>query len=330
LANPPDRKRPPVTTPRLVPPINVSDLKTYPLKKRHSKVRVSDFGKPWRRGGSFSQFYRALPDILAVKTLRAVAKAIATAHRKNRPVIIGIGAHVVKVGLAPILIDLMRQGIVTAVAMNGAGIIHDFELALMGHTSEEVDAEIDEGRFGMAEETGRMLNEAIVRGHRDREGLGEAVGHYINRCKDQFPHRATSVLATGARLGIPVTVHVAVGTDIIHMHPAADGAAIGATSLFDFRRLAAIVASMECGVYLNLGSAVILPEVFLKTVSLGRNLGHSLSSITTVNMDFLSHYRPLTNVVRRPTQKGGKGYSLIGHHEIMLPLLVAAVAEELG
>ena len=330
MAKHPDRKRLPVTTPSLIPPINVTDLKTYPLKKRHSKVRVADFAKPWRRGGSFSHFYRALPDILAVKTLRAVAKAIATAHRRGRPVIIGIGAHVVKVGLTPILVDWMQQGITTAIAMNGAGIIHDFELALMGHTSEEVDAEIDEGRFGMAEETGRMLNEAIVRGYRDREGLGEAVGHYINRCRGQFPNRDTSILATGARLGIPVTVHVAVGTDIIHMHPAADGAAIGATSLFDFRRLAAVVAGMEGGVYVNMGSAVILPEVFLKTVSLGRNLGHSLSSITTVNMDFLSHYRPLTNVVRRPTQKGGKGYSLIGHHEIMLPLLVAAVAEELG
>lgn len=330
MAKPPDRKRPPVVVRSLIPPINVTDLKTYPLKKRHSKVRVSDFAKPWRRGGSFSQFYRALPDILAVKTLRAVAKAIAMAHRRGRPVIVGIGAHVVKVGLAPTFVDLMEQGIVTAVAMNGAGIIHDFELALMGHTSEEVDAEIDEGRFGMAEETGRILNEAIARGHRDGQGLGEAVGHYINRYKGQFPNRGTSILATGARLSIPVTVHVAIGTDIIHMHPAADGAAIGATSLIDFRRLAAVVAGMEGGVYVNLGSAVVLPEVFLKTVSLGRNLGHDLSNITTVNMDFLSHYRPQTNVVRRPTQKGGKGYSLIGHHEIMLPLLVAAVAEELG
>ncbi|MGE5712170.1 MAG: hypothetical protein ACM34B_18505 [Nitrospira sp.] len=330
MAKPPDRTRPPVITRSLIPPINVTDLKTYPLKKRHSKVRVSDFARPCRRGSSFSQFYRGLPDILAVKTLRAVAKAIVTAHRKGRPVIVGIGAHVVKVGLTPILVDLMQQGIVTAVAMNGAGIIHDFELALMGHTSEEVDDEIDAGRFAMAEETGRILNEAIVKGHHDRQGLGEAVGHYINRYKGQFPHRETSILATGARLGIPVTVHVAIGTDIIHMHPAADGAAIGATSLLDFRRLAAVVAGMEGGVYLNLGSAVILPEVFLKTVSLGRNLGHELSNITTVNMDFLSHYRPLTNVVRRPTQKGGKGYALIGHHEIMFPLLVAAVAEELG
>src|SRR5262244_3798081 len=314
----------------MIPPINVSDLKTYPLKKRHSKVRLGDFARPWRRGGSFSTFYRALPDILAVKTLRAVAGAIAKAHRRGRPVIAGIGAHVIKVGLTPILVNLMKEGIVSAVAMNGAGIIHDFELALMGHTSEEVEAEIDEGRFGMAEETGRILNEAIIRGARDHEGLGEAVGNHINQHTGHFPHRETSILATGARLGIPVTVHVAVGTDIIHMHPSADGAAIGATSLLDFRRLAAVVADMEGGVYLNLGSAVILPEVFLKTVSLGRNLGHSLTKITTVNMDFLSHYRPVTNVVRRPTQKGGMGYSLIGHHEIMVPLLVAAVAEELG
>ena len=330
MAKPPDRSRSSNGTPRPIPPINVSDLKTYPLTKRHSKVRVSDFAKPWRRGGSFSLFYRALPDILAVKTLRAVAGAIARAHRRRRPVIVGIGAHVIKVGLTPILVNWMAQGLVTAVAMNGAGIIHDFELALMGHTSEEVDDEIDAGRFGMAEETGSILNEAITLGHRNGQGLGEAVGCYINRSKARFPNRATSLLAAGARLGIPVTVHVAVGTDIIHMHPAADGAAIGATSLLDFRRLAAVVSRMEGGVYLNIGSAVVLPEVFLKTVSLGRNLGYPLSDITTVNMDFLSHYRPLTNVVRRPTQKGGKGYSLIGHHEIMLPLLVAAVAEEMG
>lgn len=314
----------------IIPPINVSDLKTYPLKKRHSKVRVGDFARPWTKGGTLSQFLRSLPDILAVQTLRAVAKAIVAAHRRGKPVIVGIGAHVIKVGLAPIIVDLMERGIVTAVAMNGAGIIHDFELALMGHTSEEVDAEIDEGRFGMAEETGRMLNEAIARGAMNREGLGEAVGHYINRLKDQFPNRKTSILATGVKLGLPVTVHVALGTDITHMHPSADGAAIGATSLLDFRRLAAVVAQMEGGVYLNMGSAVILPEVFLKTVSLGRNLGHPLTNITTVNMDFLSHYRPLTNVVRRPTQKGGKGYALTGHHEIMVPLLAAAVFEELG
>jgi hypothetical protein len=330
LATRPDRTPPKIAARSLIAPINVSDLKTYPLKKRQSKVRVSDCARPWRPGGSFAEFYAALPDILAVKTLRAVAHAIAKAHRKQRPVIVGLGAHVIKVGLAPVITDLMERSIVTAVAMNGAGIIHDFELALMGHTSEEVDAEIDDGRFGMAEETGRMLNEAIRRGADEGQGLGEAVGRYINQDNVPFPNRTTSILAAGVRLGLPVTVHVAVGTDIIHMHPSADGASIGATSLLDFRRLAAVVAGMEGGVYLNIGSAVILPEVFLKAVSLGRNLGHPLSSITTVNMDFLSHYRPQTNVVRRPTQKGGKGYSLTGHHEIMLPLLAAAVTEELG
>lgn len=326
--------RPDRTTPArrsaLIAPINVSDLKTYPLKKRYSKVRVSDFATPWKRSGSFKTFCDGLPDILAVKSLRAVTRAIVKAHRKRRPVIIGIGAHVIKVGLAPIITDLMERGIVTAVAMNGAGIIHDFELALMGHTSEEVDAEIDEGRFGMAEETGRILNDAISRGASAGHGLGEAIGNYMNHAAHQFPNRKTSILATGVRLGIPVTVHVAVGTDIIHMHPSADGAAIGATSLLDFRRLTAVVAKMEGGVYVNIGSSVILPEVFLKTLSLGRNLGHPISNITTANMDFLVHYRPQTNVVRRPTQKGGHGYALTGHHEIMLPLLAAAVLEELG
>ncbi|MDK2741429.1 MAG: hypothetical protein NDI90_00830 [Nitrospira sp. BO4] len=325
----PDRTSP-TRPPALIPPINASDLKTYPLKKRHSKVRLSDFATPWKRGGSFATFYSRLPDILAVKTLRAVANAVVKAHRNHRPVIVGIGAHVIKVGLSPVITDLMERGIVTAVAMNGAGIIHDFELALMGHTSEEVDAEIDDGRFGMAEETGRILNEAITRGAKDGHGMGEAIGRYLNHSSNQFPNRAVSILATGAQLGIPVTVHVAVGTDIIHMHPSADGAAIGATSLLDFRRLTAVVAGMEGGVYLNIGSAVILPEVFLKALSLGRNLGHPIASITTVNMDFLSHYRPQTNVVRRPTQKGGQGYSLTGHHEIMLPLLAGAVLEQLG
>jgi hypothetical protein len=329
LGKRPDRT-PSTRPPALIPPINVSDLKTYPLKKRHSKVRLSDLAAPWKRGGTFSTFSSRLPDILAVKTLRAVTQAIVKAHRRHRPVILGIGAHVIKVGLSPIITDLMERGIITAVAMNGAGIIHDFELALMGHTSEEVDAEIDNGRFGMAEETGRILNDAITRGAKDGQGLGEAIGRYMNHTADQFPNRAVSILATGAKLGIPVTVHVAIGTDIIHMHPSADGAAIGATSLLDFRRLTAVVAGMEGGVYLNVGSAVILPEVFLKTLSLGRNLGHPIANITTVNMDFLSHYRPQTNVVRRPTQKGGQGYSLTGHHEIMLPLLAAAVLEELG
>ena len=318
------KARPPIL------PIDVSKLKTYPLSRRHSKVQLADFATPWRRGGSLRTFLDTLPGVLGVKTLRAVAQAIVKARRHKRPVIVGIGAHVTKVGLNPILVDLMERDIVTAVAMNGAVIIHDFELAMMGHTSEEVDAEIDSGRFGMAEETGRMLNEAIISGAKDGKGIGEAVGAYINLRKKQFPYHRTSLLAIGERLGIPVTVHVAVGTDIIHMHPAADGAAIGAGSLLDFRTLAAVVAGMEGGVYLNLGSAVILPEVFLKTVTLGRNLGSPLTNLTTVNMDFLSHYRPLTNVVKRPTQKGGRGYSLTGHHEIMVPLLAAAILESWG
>jgi hypothetical protein len=318
------KARPPVL------PIDVSKLKTYPLSRRHSKVQLSDFATPWRRGKSFKAFLDTLPDMLAAKTLRAVAHAIVKARRHNRPVIVGMGAHVTKVGLNPILVDLMERDMVTAVAMNGAVIIHDFELAMMGHTSEEVDAEIDSGRFGMAEETGRMLNEAIVSGAKQGQGIGEAVGAYINLRKKEFPHHRTSLLAAGVRLGVPITVHVAMGTDIIHMHPAADGASIGAGSLLDFRKLAAVVARMEGGVYLNLGSAVILPEVFLKTVTLGRNLGSPLANLTTVNMDFLSHYRPLTNVVKRPTQKGGRGYSLTGHHEIMVPLLAAAIIEEEG
>lgn len=309
---------------------DVSGVRTYPLRSRKSKANAQDFGRSVQRGASFKTWLDSLPAMLGAADIRRAAAAIVTAKKRNAGVVWGIGAHVIKTGLSPVLIDLMERGYVSAVAMNGAGIIHDFELALMGHTSEEVDDEIDEGRFGMAEETGSILNEAIAEGHRNGQGMGEAVGCYINRSKGRFPNRATSILATGSKLGIPVTVHVAVGTDIIHMHPSADGAAIGATSLLDFRRLAAVVAGMEGGVYLNIGSAVVLPEVFLKTVSLGRNLGHPLSRITTVNMDFLAHYRPLTNVVRRPTQKGGKGYSLIGHHEIMLPLLVAAVAEELG
>ncbi len=310
--------------------MNLSTVKTYPLTRRHSKVRLTDSATVWKLGGSFKQFLGSLPDVLAVKTLRSVVRAIVRAHRRGRPVILGMGAHPVKVGLNPILVELMDRGIITAVAMNGAVIIHDFELALIGHTSEEVEAELDTGRFGMAEETGRMLNEAAVQGAKEGQGLGEAIGHYLNRYKSRFPNRDISLLATGARLGIPITVHVALGTDIIHMHPSADGAAIGAGSLLDFRRLATVVAGMEGGVYINLGSAVIMPEVFLKTIALGRNLGHRLTDITTVNMDFLPQYRPTTNVVRRPTHKGGRGYSLIGHHEVMFPLLAAAVIEEIG
>ncbi len=322
--------RPPRKPPASVRPLDVSRLNTYSLKTRRSKVRVADFSVPWKKGRSFASFLSSLPDVLAARTLRSLAADIVRARQRGRPVILGMGAHPTKVGLNPVIVDLMKREIVTAVAVNGAGVIHDFELAFMGHTSEDVEAEIDSGRFGMAEETGRMINDAVMEGMRLGIGMGEAVGRYLLRRRARFPHWHTSVLATGAQRGIPVTVHVAVGTDIVHMHPSADGAALGAGSLLDFRKLTAVVSGMEGGVYINLGSAVLLPEIFLKTVTLSRNLGKPLTKITTANMDFLPQYRPLTNVVKRPTQKGGRGYALTGHHEIMFPLLAAAVIEALA
>ncbi|WP_447969695.1 hypothetical protein [Nitrospira sp. M1] len=312
-----------------VKPLNLSKIQTYPLSSRHSKVNISNFSTSWRRGKSFKNFLDTLPDFLAVKSFRAVVHAIVRARERGKPVILGMGAHPTKVGLNPVLIDLMKRNIITAVAVNGAVIIHDFELAYLGHTSEEVDAEINSGRFGMAEDTGHILNSAITEGWDAELGIGEAVGRYITKHPRQFPHRRMSILATGKKLGVPITVHVAMGTDIIHMHPSANGPAIGGGSLIDFRKLVSLVSEMEGGVYINLGSAVMLPEVFLKTVTLSRNLGRSLKNITTVNMDFLPHYRPMTNVVRRPTQKGGQGYSLVGHHEIMVPLLAAAIIEQI-
>ena len=311
----------------LIKPLALQKIKTYPLSTRYSKVQLPSFAKPWRPGGRFTRFLAGLPDILATRTFREVVEEIAKARLNGKAVVIGMGAHPTKVGLNPILVDLMERGVVTALALNGAVIIHDFELALTGQTSEEVEAEIDTGRFGMAEETGRDLNEAIIRGVRKGIGIGEAVGTWIE--EQRFPNRKTSLLAAGVRTGIPVTVHVAVGTDIIHMHPAVDGAALGEGSLRDFRTFAAVVAGLDGGVYINLGSAVIMPEVFLKALTLARNLGYAVNRLTTVNMDFLPSYRPQTNVVRRPTQKGGKGHLLIGHHEIMFPLLAAAVLERL-
>ncbi|MFZ5863762.1 MAG: hypothetical protein ACOYXR_13085 [Nitrospirota bacterium] len=310
------------------PPLDFSRIKTYATQSRPSKVRVADVAKPHRTGRSFARFLDALPDILAARTLKTVITDIVSAHRARKPVIVGMGAHPIKVGLNPILIDLMKRGVISGLAMNGAGIIHDLELALVGKTSEEVEAGIDDGSFGMARDTAELLNAAIADGAKRGIGMGQTVGELINR--GTFPYKSTSLLATADRLGIPATVHVAIGTDIIHMHPSADGAAIGATSLEDFQRLTAVVARLEGGVYLNLGSAVLLPEVFLKAVTIARNLGHRVVKFTTVNMDFTQHYRPVTNVVRRPTQAGGRGYTLTGHHEIMFPLLAAGVIEALG
>jgi len=309
-----------------IDPIDLTGLTTYPLCNRSSKVSAKDFAVPWLARGTFSDFLDRLPDILAAGDIRSVISAIAAAHRKEKTVVVAMGAHVTKVGLNPVVIDLMARGIVTAVAMNGAGIIHDTEIAMAGATSEDVAAAIGNGSFGMARETGEFLSDAIASAGKNETGLGAAVGRAI--LENQLPVRDQSILAAGARLGIPVTVHVALGTDIIHMHPSFDPAMAGRASHLDFRIFSSVIATIEKGVYLNVGSAVVLPEVFLKAVTLVRNLGHRIDDFTTVNLDFLQHYRPMTNVVNRPTLKGGKGISLTGHHEIMLPLIAAGVIEQ--
>jgi hypothetical protein len=323
-------QEPPVTRKKNPTPASVdfSGVRTYPLKSRKSKVSIKVFGRPYHGRHRITPFIDSLPDILAARDLKAVIGAVVRARAKKRPVILGMGAHLTKVGLNPILIDLMERGVITALAVNGAVIIHDFELAMAGKTSEDVEEQLDSGAFGMAEETGRYLNEAIIKGVSQGLGIGASVGRWIQESK--APNKPYSLLASGYRLGIPVTVHVAVGTDIIHMHPSVSGAALGDGSLLDFRLLASVVAQLEGGVYLNIGSAVILPEVFLKALTLVRNVGHAVNRFTTVNLDFIQQYRPITNVVRRPTQKGGRGFSLIGHHEIMVPLLAAGIIEQIG
>ena len=308
-------------------PIDLKDIETYSIKDRKSKVDIRDLGIPYERGSSFKEFSDTLPNILAAKDIKEVANRVVSAYKAKKVVAMGMGAHVIKVGLGPVIIDLMEREIITSVSMNGAGIIHDSELAMIGQTSEDVAAELKGGAFGMAEETGRILNEAIKDGVKKGYGIGRAVGERL--LKEEFPYNEKSILAAGARFDIPVTVHVAVGTDIIHMHPSCSGAAVGEGSHIDFRLFSSVVSKLEGGVYLNIGSAVILPEVFLKALTLVRNLGHEVNNFTTVNMDFIQGYRPLTNVCKRPTMTGGRGYSLTGHHEIMLPLLAAMVKEEI-
>ena len=305
---------------------DLSGVRTYPLDSRRSKARAEDFARAVDAGASFKAWYDSLPDILGGRDLRRVVRAIVDARAGGRGVVWGIGAHVVKTGVSPVLIDLMRRGFVSALAMNGAGAIHDFEVALSGATSEDVDESLGPGRFGMAEETGTILNETIRSAERTKRGLGQAIGAYL--AEQNPPHAERSLLVTASRLGIPVTVHVAVGTDIIHMHRHASGSAIGETSLRDFRYFTSSVARLAGGVYLNCGSAVILPEVFLKAVALVRNQGTPLDGLTTVNIDFLRMYRPQTNVVIRPVAgTGGQGISLVGHHEVLIPLIAAAVLE---
>jgi len=309
-------------------PLSLDKVRSYPLKERVSKVRIEDFAEPWQSGQSLNRWLRSIPKILAGNEFREIVDRIVRAAASNKTIILALGAHAIKVGLNPIILDLLNRRVISGLAMNGAGIIHDAEIAMVGHTSEVVEAEIETGRFGMAEETGRFLNAAISEGAKQGLGLGRSVGAML--VKENFPYNRYSLLAGAYELDIPVTVHVAIGTDIIHFHPSVDGASIGRSSHLDFRIFARLISTLEKGVFINLGSAVIMPEVFLKALSLARNLGYNVKEFTTVNMDFIQHYRGITNVVLRPTLHGGKGYSLIGHHEIMFPLLSAAVIEGLN
>ena len=308
-------------------PIRLDGIRSYSLEARRSKVDAVDFGKAYSRSGSFKDFLGALPNILAARDLKEIVAEVITACKTHKVIAFGLGAHVIKVGLNPVIIDLMERGVISSIALNGAGVIHDSEIAMVGRTSEDVNTGLGEGSFGMAEETAVVINEAIAKGVKKGLGIGESVGKRLLELN--LPYNDRSILASGARLNVPVTVHVAIGTDIIHMHPSCDGTAIGAGSHLDFRMFSSIISRLEKGLYLNIGSSVILPEVFLKALTLVRNLGYDVVDFTTVNMDFIRHYRPMTNVVNRPTSEGGKGYSIIGHHEIMVPLLAAAILEGL-
>ena len=304
-------------------PLALAQVKTYPLASRTSKVNLDDFAQPIRDEASLGDFLASLPNVLAVQTLRKLAERIHRARELKKPIIWGIGGHVIKTGLAPLIIDLMKRGYVSAIAANGSVLVHDAEIAMIGSTSEDVDATLSEGIFGGADETGRLLNDAAREGATDQIGLGEAVGRSLLKIKPA--HRDYSLLCAAYEAKIPFTIHLTIGGDIAHFHPTADGSSLGATTHTDFRLLAELVRRMDGGgVYLNIGSAVVLPEVFLKCVTLVRNLGHPLTNISTANFDFIQSYRPQTNVVRRPTEKGaGEGFSITGHHELTIPLLAA-------
>lgn len=317
-----------------IQPLVLGEVHTYPLASRKSKVDVREFAKPAATHTSLTKFLDSLPHILAAESLRELLGAIHAARKQGAAILWGMGGHVVKVGLGPVLIDLMNRGFVSGITMNGAALIHDFEIALAGNTSEDVEAALGEGQFGMAEETGKYLNEIAKLAQRIRIGYGEAAGQFLNSGIIEVKHANSSVLAAAHKRRIPVTVHLAIGTDIPHMHAAADGAALGYATHRDFRLFCALVDRMHPGgVYLNWGSAVLLPEVFLKAVSVVRNLGVPLRPITTANFDFIQHYRPLQNVVRRPTASGrshkgpeSRGFAITGHHELLLPLVAAALA----
>ena len=313
------------TVPR---PLSLQGVKTYPLSRRRSRVTLDDFARPHRVGSPLTSFLVSLPRILAGRTLLALRDDILRARDRKRPIVWGLGAHVVKVGLSRVVVDLMERGLVSGLALNGAGIVHDFEVAVSGQTSEDVDATLGTGAFGMARETGEEINRAIGEGDRDGLGIGAALGRHLQARRPRPRHADASLLAAAWRLGLPATVHVAVGTDIVHLHPSCDPAALGRATHLDFRLFAAQVARLGGGgVYLNVGSAVVLPEVFLKAVTLARNLGHPLRGLVTANLDFIQSYRPSRNVVERPVRGGGRGHRLTGHHEILVPLLAAALVE---
>ena len=316
-------------------PVSLTHLHTYPLASRKSKVSVRDFAKANAASPSLTKFLDSLPNFLAAADLRNVLAAMHTARKRRKPILWGIGGHVIKVGLGPVLIELMRRGFITSLAMNGAALVHDFEIALAGNTSEDVENALGDGAFGMAAETGEYLNQIAKVAMRARLGYGEAAGQFLDNAVIDVPFGGSSVLAAAYKLRIPVTVHLAIGTDIPHMHRTADGAALGSATHLDFRLFCSLVQQMHPGgIYLNWGSAVLLPEVFLKAVSVARNLGVALRPITTANFDFIQHYRPLQNVVKRPTssahlRKGkeeeSRGYAITGHHELLLPLVAAAL-----
>lgn len=316
-----------------VSPVDLGAVRTYPLSSRRSKVSVTNFAKPLAKAASIAKFLDSLPNFLAARDLREVIAAVQRARADKRTILWGMGGHVIKVGLGPIWIDLMERGFISGIAMNGAALIHDFEIAIAGNTSEDVEAGIGAGQFGMARETGEQLNEIAKDAARTGLGYGEAAGKFLGSSSARARFASSSVIASAYQLRIPVTVHLAIGTDIPHMHPAADGAALGAATYQDFRLFCSLVKSMQPGgAYLNWGSAVLLPEIFLKAVSVVRNLGVPLRPITTANFDVIQHYRPLQNVVKRPTlpdikpsRVESKGYALTGHHELMMPLLAAAL-----
>lgn len=307
-----------------VKPLSPEGLRTYSILKRKSKVDTQQFAQVFDPKKNFAHFLNSLPDILAGKDFNNFVSLMKQAKRKERAIIFGIGAHVIKVGLNPIIIDLMEEGWITGLALNGAGIIHDFEIAFAGRTSEEVEIQIEDGQFGMAKETGEMLNEAINSGAEKGHGLGEAVGMML--ADSDFPHKKVSLLSSAYRLGIPVTVHVAIGTDTIHFHPEVNGEALGKATLQDFFLFCALLERLEGGgVYLNIGSAVMLPEVFLKALSFVRNKGTKIENFYSAVFDFIHHYRPYQNVIKRPIAEKGRGFYFIGHHEIMIPLLAASL-----